>query len=807
MLATDGFFTATTHVTVDILDDNDHAPVCTQHRYHELVSEATPPGTFIVRIRATDADEGPNAKMKFYLTGEAAEYFYLDPSSGQLKSSKPLDRETRPVYTLTAHVQDRERPQWECTSEVVIALMDVNDNAPSFNQDWYTFAVPEDAELRTIVGKIHATDSDLGLNRKIRYSLLTSTANLAGQNTFAIDPDSGIVTVAKGLDRETVSSYNLSISAIDLGTPALVSTVVATVNVLDVNDNPPQFSRKLYSASVAESSAIGTEVLNVLATSLDIGINAEIKYSIVGGNEHRHFTIDPLSGIISLAEPLDYERAREFYLTIQALDGGVPPLSNHAAVNISVLDSNDNPPVFTQASYSAAIREDAIIGETVLRLNAVDLDGGDNGRITYTLLNGDRHSQFRIDSITGLLTVAGQLDRELITSYMLEVEARDSGAPSSLATNVLVAVEVADANDNPPAFSQSNYTAIAQEDKPLGFVILKLQVTDADGPSNAGPFTFEIRSGNVDNAFRIDGNGSLRTARRFNHKVRDHYNLQIVVFDNGSPPLFSDTWILVKVIEESKYPPIITPLEININSFLDEYAGGVIGRVHVNDQDPYDTLVYSIVEEKGYQHSSVALFELDSEDGTLIAKPGLDVGAYAVNVSVTDGKFFTYSSVKVSVVFISDEALQNAIILTVRDITPDDFVTSYRKNFLKAVRNIMNVRTKDVFIISIQPQVTAGQHSTMKGNRTRRDETSPLRKSAAVTRLEPMWRVRDPARPSRPNVDILFAVQKPAGGFYPPAIVRKQLLDNVAELEATIDHHRISGALQVRSPLSFATKL
>ena len=251
-----------------------------------------------------------------------------------------------------------------------------------------------------------------------------------------------------------------------------------------------------------------------------------------------------------------------------------------------MLDSNDNPPVFTQASYSAAIREDAIIGETVLRLNAVDLDGGDNGRITYTLLNGDRHSQFRIDSITGLLTVAGQLDRELITSYMLEVEARDSGTPSSLATNVLVAVEVADANDNPPAFSQSNYTAIAQEDKPLGFVILKLQVTDADGPSNAGPFTFEIRSGNVDNAFRIDGNGSLRTARRFNHKVRDHYNLQIVVFDNGSPPLFSDTWILVKVIEESKYPPIITPLEININSFLDEYAGGVIGRVHVNDQDP-----------------------------------------------------------------------------------------------------------------------------------------------------------------------------------------------------------------------------
>lgn len=787
-------------MTVDILDDNDHAPVCSQHRYHELVSEATAPGTFIVRVRATDADEGPNAKMKFYLTGEAAEFFYLDASSGQLKTAKPLDRETRPIYTLTAHVQDRERPQWECTSEVVIALMDVNDNAPSFNQDWYTFAVPEDAELRTIVGKIHATDSDLGLNRKIRYSLVTTTTSIAGQNSFAIDPESGIVTVAKGLDRETVATFNLTISAIDLGTPALTSSVVVTINVLDINDNPPQFSRKLYSASVPESSAIGTQVLNVMATSLDIGVNAEIKYSIVGGNEHRHFAIDSLTGSITLAEPLDYERAREFYLTIQALDGGIPPLSNHAAVNVTVLDSNDNPPVFTQSSYSAIIREDAMIGESVLRLNAVDLDGGDNGRITYTLLNGDRHSQFRIDSTSGLLSVAGQLDRELITSYMLEIEARDNGVPSSLANIVLVAIEVSDANDNPPAFSQTNYTAIAQEDKPLGFVILKLQVSDADGPSNAGPFTFEIRSGNVDNAFRIDGNGSLRTARRFNHKVRDHYILQIVVFDNGSPPLYSDTWVLVKVIEESKYPPIITPLEITINSFLDEYAGGVIGRVHVNDQDPYDTLVYSVVEEKGHQHSTVALFELDSEDGTLIAKPGLDVGAYTVNVSVTDGKFYTYSSVKVNVLLISDEALQNAIILTIRDITADDFVTSYRKNFLKAVRNIMNVRTKDVFIISIQPQVPAGQSS--KGNRTRRDETSPLRKTSAITRLEPMWRIRDPNRQSRPNVDILFAVQKPAGGYYPPAIVRKQLLDNVAELEATIDHHRISGSIQVRRLLS-----
>ena len=107
----------------------------------------------------------------------------------------------------------------------------------------------------------------------------------------------------------------------------------------------------------------------------------------------------------------------------------------------------------------------------------------------------------------------------------------------------------------------------------------------------------------MDNAFRIDQNGSLRTAKRFNHKVKDSYSLQILVFDNGSPPLFSDTWVYVKVIEESKYPPIVTPLEVTINSFLDEYAGGIIGRVHVSDQDPYDTMTFSFASPPKGQHS------------------------------------------------------------------------------------------------------------------------------------------------------------------------------------------------------------
>ncbi len=139
---------------------------------------------------------------------------------------------------------------------------------------------------------------------------------------------------------------------------------------------------------------------------------------------------------------------------------------------------------------------------------------------------------------------------------------------------------------------------------------------------------------------------------------------------------------------------------MSINTALDEFSGGVVGRVHVTDQDPYDSAAFALASPQ----TDAALFDVDAEDGTLIARPGLDAGVYGVNVSVSDGKFTTYSVVRVHVQVIAAEALQNALVLTLREMSAEDFVLSYRKNLLKALRNVMNVRTKDVIIISVQPQ-------------------------------------------------------------------------------------------------------
>ncbi|XP_024879658.1 fat-like cadherin-related tumor suppressor homolog isoform X4 [Temnothorax curvispinosus] len=752
IVGTDGKYVFETKVTVQVLDVNDNPPYCLRYRYREILSEGSHPGAYVLTVLATDYDDEPNAKLRFYLTGDNNDKFSLDKETGVLKTVGQLDRETQAKYSLTAHVQDRDKPTWECSSQLEILVSDLNDNAPKFTMSTYSSTLPEDVEIGTLVTKVHATDNDIGINRKIRYEFIDSA-----DGHFLIAADSGIVTLAKPLDRETKAMYNVTIQALDQGTPQLMGVASLIVNVQDINDNPPEFASKLYFAKVPEIYAVGTEVARVLATSKDTGVNADIYYSIVGGNEHKKFQIDAKTGVLTIAEQLDYERARDYFLTIQAVDGGIPPLSNHATVNITVTDSNDNAPIFSEVSYRAFVREDAKNGEKVTQVYANDLDSEENGNVSYYIERGDRQKQFSIDRKTGQIMVAAPLDREEIASYVLEVHARDNGIPM-LSSFVMVNIEVLDANDNPPLFSMPNYTAVVQEDKPLGHTVLQFVVTDADIEPNAEPYTFDFRSGNEGDAFRLEQDGTLRTATKFNNRVKDKYVLHVRVFDNGSPPLYSDAWVVIKVIEESQYPPVITPLEVIINSYMDEYPGGIIGKVHATDQDQYDTLLFSLVPSSPIP--STDLFQIDKIDGTLVALPRLDVGEYRINVSVTDGKFHSCSIVKVNIDLVTDKMLENSVIVRFREVSPEDFMLSHRKGFVRTVRNAMNCRLKDIVIISVQP-------STDEAN---------LIKSRAIRQAV------------HNDLDLLFAVKKaanPAGssGFYASESIREALNQHVEELE------------------------
>uniref|UniRef100_A0AAQ5YM98 FAT atypical cadherin 1a n=1 Tax=Amphiprion ocellaris TaxID=80972 RepID=A0AAQ5YM98_AMPOC len=692
--ASDGIFTAKAVVEVKVLDANDNSPVCEKSLYSESVPEDSPAGRLILQVSATDADIRSNAQISYELQGVGSELFIIDSDTGELKTLQPLDREDQDEHRFKVRAVDGGGRY--CEADIHIAVEDVNDNLPQFSSDPYTITVFENTETGTFVAKLQANDVDTGLNSDIIYSLVDSADGF-----FSIDEHTGVMSLERPLDREVQSMYELKARASDQGSPRLSSVCQVVVSVLDINDNPPVFEHREYTATVSEDVAVGTQVLRVQAASRDTDANGEISYSIISGNEHGMFSVDPRTGDIFVIEPLDYEVSHEYYITIEATDGGSPPLSDMATVNINLTDVNDNRPVFSQDIYTTVISEDTELGKTVMAVMAEDIDGPSYNHVRYSIVDGNQGSPFTIDPVRGELKVARQLDRERTSGYTLTVVASDNGVPS-LSSSTVINVDISDVNDNPPLFSQANYSLIIQENRPKGTSVLQFTVTDRDASHNGPPFTFAIMNGNEGGAFHINQQGALLAVGVLNRKSKENYLLE--VSDSGKPQLFSTAFISVRIIEESVYPPAILPLDIFVSTAGDEYPGGVLGKVHATDQDIYDTLTYSLAPpSSSSSDESGALFSISASDGKVIALRPLDVGHYPLNVTVTDGRFTTPADVTVHVRQVARQALDNSIAVRFANIAPEEFIGDYWRNFQRALRNIAGVRRSEVQLVSLQP--------------------------------------------------------------------------------------------------------
>nr|XP_021400674.1 protocadherin Fat 3 isoform X2 [Lonchura striata domestica] len=737
--ATDGLFVTQAAVEVTVTDVNDNNPVCEQVAYTALFPEDIPPNKVILKISAKDADIGSNGEIRYSLYGSGNNKFFLDPENGELKSLAPLDREKIPAYNLVARATDGGGRF--CQSEIHLILEDVNDNPPVFSSDHYTACVYENTATKALLTRVQATDPDVGVNRKVTYSLSDSA-----DGYFSVDQSSGIIILEHPLDRELQSSYNITVKASDQSIVLTLSSfATVTITVLDINDNPPVFERRDYLVTVPEDTSPGTEVLSVFATSQDIGTNAEIAYLIRSGNEKGKFRINSKTGVISIIEALDFESCKDFYLVVEAKDGGTPALSAVTTVNVNVTDVNDNAPTFSQAVYSAVISEDAAVGDSVVMLIAEDLDSPPNGQIHFSIVNGDQDNEFSVDPVLGLVKVKKKLDRERISGYSLVVQARDSGTPP-LSSSVTVNVDISDVNDNSPVFTPANYTAVIQENKPVGTSILQLVVTDKDSFHNGPPFTFTILTGNEEEEFTLDPHGVLRSAVIFKHMVSTEYVLCVQAKDSGKPQQVSYTYVQVRVIEESIHKPTAIPLEIFIVTMEDDFPGGVIGKIHATDQDVYDVLTYTLKSEQK------SLFKVNSHDGKIIALGGLDNGKYILNVSVSDGRFQVPIDVVVHVEQLLQEMLQNTVTIRFENVSPEDFVGLHMHGFRRTLRNaVLSQKQDSLHIISIQPVAGSSQ------------------------------------------LDMLFAVQMHSGGFYKPAYLIQKLTNARRHLENVI---RISAILE-----------
>ncbi|XP_042553861.1 cadherin EGF LAG seven-pass G-type receptor 1-like [Dipodomys spectabilis] len=623
--------TATVHIVVE--DENDNYPQFSEKRYVVRVPEDVAVNTPVLRVQATDRDQGQNAAIHYSIvSGNLKGQFYLHSLSGSLDVINPLDFEAIREYTLRIKAQDGGRPPLINSSGLVsVQVLDVNDNAPIFVSSPFQAAVVENVPVGHSVLHIQAVDADAGENARLRYRLVDTASAALGRGgsagpedpvsardfPFQIHNSSGWITVCADLDREEVERYSFGVEAVDHGSPPMSSSASVSITVLDVNDNDPMFTQPVYELRLNEDAAVGSSVLTLQARDRDA--NSVITYQLTGGNTRNRFALSSQSGggLITLALPLDYKQERQYVLAVTASDG---TRSHTAQVFINVTDANTHRPVFQSSHYTVSVKEDRPVGTSIATISASDEDTGENARITYVL--EDPVPQFRIDPDTGTIYTMTELDYEDQAAYTLAITARDNGIPQKSDTTSLE-ILILDANDNAPRFLRDFYQGSVFEDAPPSTSVLQVSATDRDsGPNGRLVYTFQGGDDGHGDFYIEPTSGVVRTQRRLDRENVAVYNLRALAVDRGSPaPLSASVEIQVTVLDINDNPPVFEKDELAL--FVEENSpvGSVVARIQAHDPDegPNAQIMYQIVEGNVPE-----VFQLDLLSGDLRALVELD---------------------------------------------------------------------------------------------------------------------------------------------------------------------------------------
>uniref|UniRef100_A0A8C9BCN7 Protocadherin Fat 4 n=1 Tax=Phocoena sinus TaxID=42100 RepID=A0A8C9BCN7_PHOSS len=585
--ADDGLQSSDMRINITVSDVNDHTPKFSRPVYSFDIPEDTTPGSLVAAILATDDDSGVNGEITYIVNEDDEDgTFFLNPVTGVFNLTRILDYEAQQYYILTVRAEDGGGQF--TTIRVYFNILDVNDNPPIFSLDSYSTSLMENLPLGSTVLVFNVTDADDGINSQLAYSI--ASGDSLGQ--FTVDKH-GILKVQKALDRESQSFYNLVVQVHDLPQlPAsrFTSTAQVSIILLDVNDNPPTFlSPKL--TYIPENTPIDTIVFKAQATDPDSGPNSYIEYNLLNPSGNK-FSIGTIDGEVRLTGELDREEVSNYTLTVVATDKGQPSLSSSTEVVVMVLDINDNNPVFAQAVYKVEIDENTLTGTDIIQVSAADGDEGTNGQVRYGIIDGNANQEFRIDSVTGAITVAKPLDREKTPTYFLTVQATDRGSTPRTDTST-VSVVLLDINDFVPIFELSPYSVNVPENLgTLPRTILQVVARDDDQGSNS-KLSYVLFGGNEDSAFTLSSSGELRVTQSLDRETKEHFVLLITATDSGSPALTGTGTINVIVDDVNDNVPTFASKMYFTTIPEDDPTGTDVLLVNASDADASTNAVIS----------------------------------------------------------------------------------------------------------------------------------------------------------------------------------------------------------------------
>uniref|UniRef100_A0A665UM32 Protocadherin 2 alpha a 15 n=1 Tax=Echeneis naucrates TaxID=173247 RepID=A0A665UM32_ECHNA len=428
---------------------------------------------------------------------------------------------------------------------VAVEIMDLNDHSPTFPEKTKRLEISESALPGAKYQLQNAQDPDAGTNSVQQYKISQNAYFRLEIKDRGRDGKTPILQLQRQLDRENKGHHKLLLTAVDGGHPPKTGTVEIYIDVLDVNDNMPVFTKDTYTAVLQENAPVGTTVIQVNATDLDDGTNGEVVYSFgsdVKGKIRELFDINYITGEIVVKGLVDFEEQDSYDIDIQASDKGNIPFRTDKSVIIKIGDSNDNPPEIEVASLSSAVSEDSRPGTTVALIGISDLDSGINGKIIGSL---SEDTPFALtpsiqDNMFAVVTKA-LLDREQKSRYGITIIAKDAGEPP-LTSEKTISVFVSDTNDNRPEFSQSPYTFYITENNPTGASVFSVRASDRDEGDNALISYRIFRNASNENKLTSflsinSETGDISALKSFDFERVKTFHFHVVASDSGSPSL------------------------------------------------------------------------------------------------------------------------------------------------------------------------------------------------------------------------------------------------------------------------------
>lgn len=615
---------AHTSVKVFVEDMNDNAPKFVHLPYLSTVQDDAEPGDVIYQVTADDKDTGDNAVIHYNLL-DHYRYFWIDPYLGDISLSKHLDSEAADKYILTVIAQDRGDPPLYAQAEVVVTVRD--KITPMFEKAYYRVNVPENISPYTPVFHVHAY-SPSGF--RVIYNIVTESAF----HLFAIEFKAGVLSVIDSLDYERQTKHVLTVRATDSVTGSYAEAIIE-IEVEDVNDNPPIFTEKVYSATISEISATGTSVVRVSATDADSGRHQAISYQFAAGtNGSEYFHIDTSNGLVTTARLLDYEQTQHYSLIIRAVDNGIPSLSSDVLLNVNISDFNDNPPIFQQNQYETTISEVATCGHFVIRVHARDSDNMDINNLEYNILEGNEQRHFTIGTKSGIISVSNSCKKILEANYHLNVSVSDRVYRRSIP----VQIRTSKTNKYKPMFDQSIYEVELAENAAVGTHVVQLLAVDPDsGPY--GSIDYTIINKLAKEKFSIDNSGDILTSQKLDREnsTEKLIAIKIMAKDGGGKVDFCTVNIILT--DENDNAPQFQAAEYKVHIPASTLKGAPVIQIVAVDADEgmNADVTYSVASSSDKIED---ILEINPHTGFITIKEslvGLENNSFTYYVKAQDG--------------------------------------------------------------------------------------------------------------------------------------------------------------------------